>query len=428
MSDTAVQKKKLLIMVPSLHQGGQERVVVRTSRLLEPYFDITIAIFDGSDVGYDVSGLKITDIDVPAKPGKVNKIVNILKRTSRIKKLKKDLRPDITYSYGPSANIINSLSAAAGELTWTGLRNYTDATDKGKMKLCVKHSDLIICCARDIETEVHKLYGSGVLTAVLYNLYDMDGIREDSMKELPDEAWFEAFGLDHDGNYVSRGSEQGADAVSSRPQHIMSMGRADDQKMFWHMLKIFKLIREKNKNVFLTILGAGDWDMYAKLADELGIAEAVYFTGPQLNPYKYLRFGDINLMTTRNEGFPNALVEGMALSMAAVSTNCLTGPAEILVDGGDCFSAREQFDKLKEDGEPAVIYGDYGLLTPEMARDRNMDPADIPEEDVNMADVVLKLLADDAELAHYKAQAAKRAMDFTYEAYLDKFLSLAGIK
>ena len=417
---------KLLIVVPTMHQGGQERVVVRTSRLLMSKYDITIAIFDGSDVGYDTEGLNIVNLDVPAKPGKINKLINIVKRVARLKRLKKQLKPDISYSYGPSANIINASSRVGTEKIWVGLRNYTDAVDVSKMKICVRGADLIVCCARDIETEVKRRFGEETKTAVLYNLYDIDGIKAEATGAEPDDEWFEFMRKTQLVKDAESVSALGTDSTK-RLIHLMSMGRDDDQKMFWHMLKTFKLIHEVVPEARLTILGAGTWEDFKTMAEELGLAKYVYFTGPQLNPYRFLKYGDIHWMTSRNEGFPNALAEGMVLGMASVSTNCLTGPAEILIEGGNTYQARtdfENWDAQYEDSEERrlkAIYGEYGIITPELSRERDMDSTNITDEERSLAEVMISLLQNKEMLENYKQAAAARAQKYSYEAYVENF-------
>ena len=63
-SELQDNKPKIFLVSPMLHQGGFERVCVTTARLLEPYFDITIVIFDDADIAYDISGLKIVNFDL----------------------------------------------------------------------------------------------------------------------------------------------------------------------------------------------------------------------------------------------------------------------------------------------------------------------------------------------------------------------------
>ena len=85
-------KRKLMLISPMLHQGGFERVCITTARLLEPYFDVTIVIFNSADIAYNIEGLHIIDIRMGAKKGKVKKIFNIVKRSMKVRQLKKKKR------------------------------------------------------------------------------------------------------------------------------------------------------------------------------------------------------------------------------------------------------------------------------------------------------------------------------------------------
>ena len=49
-------KPRLLLVVPMLHQGGFERVCVRTARILRNDFEVTIAMFSDADIAYDING------------------------------------------------------------------------------------------------------------------------------------------------------------------------------------------------------------------------------------------------------------------------------------------------------------------------------------------------------------------------------------
>lgn len=48
-----------------LHQGGFERVCVRTARILRNDFEVTIAMFSDADIAYDINGLSVVNLDVP---------------------------------------------------------------------------------------------------------------------------------------------------------------------------------------------------------------------------------------------------------------------------------------------------------------------------------------------------------------------------
>lgn len=400
-----MQKRKLMLMSPMLHQGGFERVCITTARLLEPYFDITIVIFDSANIAYNVDGLNIIDIHMGVKKNKIGKLLNIVRRTVKVKKLKKQIKPEIVYSFGPTANMVNAFSKTGREKVWLGLRNYTDVEENLKMKLFTQFADLIVCCSKEIEKEVKNKFRFNK-TAILYNLYDVKSIRseaEEKEVKLPFEE---------------------RDESGKKLRILVSMGRDDDMKGFWHMIKAFSLIHERIPESRLLLLGAGSFAHYRKLAKELGVGDAVCFAGMQKEPYSYLKKGEVYLLTSQNEGFPNALVEGMVLGLAAVSVNCLTGPAEILTEGEDAGKLAEKFIELEKNKETPVMYGEYGIILPEMQRERNLNPDYISAEERRMADIVVKLLEDKEMLENYQKAAARRAQCFTYEKYREEFLEL----
>ena len=408
-----MSKRKLMLISPMLHQGGFERVCVTTARLLQPYFDVTIVIFDSANIAYDVEGLSIIDIQMGVRKGKLQKILNIIRRSRKVRKLKKEMQPEIAYSFGPTANMVNAFSKTGKEKVWLGLRNYTDVEEETKMRLLVKKADLIVCCSRDIEKSVKIKYKFNN-TAVLYNLYDADTIRKEAAASDPPLPFSEEL--------KEVGSLQ---QEPGQLRYLVSMGRDDPMKGFWHMIKAFKLVHDQIPEARLILMGAGTFQKYKTLAEQLKITDEIYFAGMRRDPYALLKYGEVYLLTSANEGFPNALVEAMTLSLAPVSTNCLTGPAEILVRNGDTASLNDQFAEKQKEKETPVIYGDYGIVVPEMQKEENLDPADITEEERNLADTVIRLLQDERLLQSYRQTAARRAGDFTYEKYLEQFLKLA---
>ena len=171
--------------------------------------------------------------------------------------------------------------------------------------------------------------------------------------------------------------------------------RQDVVKGYWHLLKIFSLVHRKLPDTKLLMIGKGEFTAYRKLAEELGVADAVCFAGLQKNPYPYLKKGTLYLLTSYWEGFPNALVEAMAMGLPAVATDCMTGPAEI-------------FD------------GKYGILVPNMGKDPDMDASHIEEEERSTAERVVSLLENEEELARYGRLSVERAGVFSKEAYIRK--------
>lgn len=365
--------KKLLLIVPSLHQGGLQKVCAETARLMQPYFDVVIAVFDSSRVAYDIKGIPVEDLRLPSRPDKAGKVINVLKRGWKLRTLKKKEQVDIAYSFGPTANLAN-IAAGGKAVKWLGIRSYMDMGNPRQIRLFCRCAQKVICCSDMICREVQDQYGCSK-AVTLNNPFDRQAVKELSEREEAHLPW--------DGGRI-----------------LISMGREDAVKGFWHLLKSFALVHEKLPDTKLMIIGDGEFEPYRKLAAELGIDDAVYFTGLKRNPYPYLKRGSLYVLTSYYEGFPNAMVEAMSMGLPVIATDCMTGPKEILED-------------------------QYGILVPNMSPEENFDPADITEEEKQLAQRITALLGDEKKMAHYRRMALKRAGEYTAEAYIEKICSWA---
>ncbi len=358
--------KKLLLIVPSLHQGGFEKVCVATARLLQPYFQVQIAIFDSKDIAYDIKGIPVMDLHLPSATGKFAKICNVLKRGIRLNRLKKEENIDIAYSFGPTANIANIASFGKAK-KWLGIRSYMDMENPKQIRLFCHFADKVICCSEVIRREIEGRYGCRD-AVTLHNPFDLEEVAILSERENAELPW-------------------------AQGRILVSMGREDTVKGFWHLIKSFSLVHGKLPDIRLLIIGQGEYTAYRKLADALGIDDAVYFTGLRKNPYPYLKKCALYVLTSYHEGFPNAMVEAMALGMPVIATDCMTGPREIL---------EEQ----------------YGILVPNMEPTEDFSPENITGEEIALADRIVALLENEEEMAHYREMSKKRAGDFTTEKYI----------
>ncbi len=385
-------KKNLMLMVPMLHQGGFERVCIKTARLMQDFYNVYILIFSSKDINFDIEGLNVIDIDVLSKKGVVNKIINVIKRVKKTKKIKKELGIDISYSFGSSANYVNVLSRGK-EKVLTGLRCQTDMERSDQIKLFCSRSDQVLSCSKEIVRQLLKDYNYDKSTYI-YNPLDTDDICEKGSEPVEDFP-FKGEGL----------------------KVISTMGRNDYIKGIWHLVKAFSLVHEKCPNARLVIAGAGNWSAYKELANELNIENEVAFTGMKKNPFPYVAASDVYVCSSNHEGFPNAVLEAMALKKPVVSADCKTGPREILLSSEqyeDLISRIPNGDSTKE-----AIEGEYGILVPDMGEEVDMNPENITDGEKILADKILSLLTDDNKLSHYSEKAGERALFYTPDKYKD---------
>jgi glycosyltransferase involved in cell wall biosynthesis len=117
------------------------------------------------------------------------------------------------------------------------------------------------------------------------------------------------------------------------PPIILGVGELGPRKDFLTLVHAFARLRA-NHNCRLVILGKGNQrDHLLSVANELGVAKDIDLTGFEPNPYPFMAHAAMLAMSSRWEGLGFVLIESLALGTPVVSTDCPSGPREIL-DGG----------------------------------------------------------------------------------------------
>jgi glycosyltransferase involved in cell wall biosynthesis len=169
------------------------------------------------------------------------------------------------------------------------------------------------------------------------------------------------------------------------PPVLLAVGKLAPQKDFPTLLRAFARVRAARR-ARLVILGEGaQRRKLARLARRLGIASDVALAGFQPNPHAWMARASVFVLSSAWEGFSNALAEALACGCPVVSTDCPSGPAEILEQGAL---------------GPLVPVGDPALL----------------------AEAILSVLAKPPDRDRLRARAARFSVDASAERYLDVLL------
>ena len=136
------------------------------------------------------------------------------------------------------------------------------------------------------------------------------------------------------------------------PPMILGAGRLDPQKDFATLIRAFARLRAR-RSARLMILGAPNparpecADELRTLAADLGIADDVSLAGFQENPFAYMSRAAVFALSSSYEGLGNVLIEALACGTPTVSTDCSSGPSEILDRG--------RFGRLVPVGDDAAL-------------------------------------------------------------------------
>lgn len=164
--------------------------------------------------------------------------------------------------------------------------------------------------------------------------------------------------------------------------HLLTVGSFKAQKNHELLIRAFAQL-PASLNAKLTILGEGDLrPVLEKLIADLGLQGRVDLPGFSVDPYPWYRTADLFVLSSDWEGFGNVIVEALECGVPVVSTDCPSGPAEILENGR------------------------YGRLAP------------VGDVDT-LATAMLASLAD----THDRDALIRRAKDFSVEKIADEYLN-----
>ena len=308
---------KLAIFLSDLLGGGAERVMLNLAYgfVRQGYeVDLVLAKKEGSYVSQIPSEVRL--IDLKAK--------SLLRSTSLLSRYLKQEKPFALLSALEDTNLVALLAKQLARVKIPLIvtvhnnlsqesRNATTLKRKFVPRLIplfYPFADRVVAVSEGVANDLKKLGLRSNNVKVIYNPIVTPELIQ-KLKEPLDHPWF------------ARGE----------PPIILGVGRLNQQKDFSTLIQAFAEVRKQEPSR-LIILGEGEERFRLELlVKQLGVAEDVALPGFVDNPYIYMAKAAVLVLSSAWEGFGNVLVEAMAAGTPVVSTNCQSGPAEILADG-----------------------------------------------------------------------------------------------
>ena len=201
-------------------------------------------------------------------------------------------------------------------------------------------ADHIVTVSKGARDDLQQwISSSGATVEAIYNPVITDDLHQKAQIAV-DHPWFQA----------------------GEPPVILGVGKLERQKDFPMLIQAFAQVRSQQP-CRLVILGWGpdQAELEALIAD-LGLAEDAALLGYVENPYAYMARSRVFALSSAWEGLPTVLIEAMALGVPVISTNCKSGPEEILNQGefgslvpvGDSHAMAESMLAVLQGKHPVV--------------------------------------------------------------------------
>ncbi len=385
-----IDQRDIYFLINSLAGGGAERVVVNLSK----HLSVKKIFLLEKDVRYEVnSPLEFISNHTKEK----SPIMKTLFIPFYAKRLAKVINEnDLVVSFLERANFVNVLSKVfkphravisvhTYEKGFRGLKSI----NKLLMRFFYPRADFVIAVSFGVAKYLEEKYKVPKdKLAVIYNPVDVEKIQALAKEPLE---------------------------IDLSP-YVITVGRLTEAKGQLYLLRVFKEIKKVFPEIRLLIFGEGELkNELVNFSENLGLktylwdrdrlmqSYDVYFMGFSKNPFKYISKAKAFLLTSLWEGLGNVLIEALACGVSVISSDCRSGPREILAPNTD-FSFQTK--------EPE--FAKYGILMPVFEEDN--------QEIVRAwVETIKRVLTDEGLRERYSKVGLKRAEDFRIEKIVDEW-------
>ena len=306
-----MKSKKLIIFIPSIEGGGVEKNFFLISNYLAKKFDNVSLITSSKNIKNINSKIKIitTKKSFILNSSRIFKILHsmflltkelFLNSHSVILSFQANFYAILICKFFNTKIIARSNASPSG---WSKNNLKLNA-----FKLLLKYPKAVIVNSVEFKKEMKKKFN--INSKCIFNPLNKSKILKLSKKKISRNVY----------KYKSS-------------LKLISVGRLVDQKDHLTLLKAIKLIHLKCK-VELLIIGRGVNELsIKKFIFDNNLSKKIKVINFQKNPFPYIKISDALILSSKYEGLPNVLLEALALNKPIISSDCPTGPKEILLNG-----------------------------------------------------------------------------------------------
>lgn len=342
----------ILILVYSLARGGAERMTVELARAwVDRGCRVTVLTLAPAETDFFALDPRVRHerLSIPADPERnpLQMVMANIRRALSVRRVLTRVRPDIALGMMSSAAIQLAMASVGLRMkTFGSERTYPPMLPMGAVKERVRWFTYGLLTGVIGQTEAAAAWLRAHTTArrvhVIPNHIDLP-LRPQAPRVT-------------------------VDAVLSPDRRcILGVGRMTEEKQFPKMIAAFAVLAPRFPQWDLVIAGDGpDRPALEAQVEAAGLADRVRLPGAIGNVADWYERADLFLMTSRFEGFPNALLEAMAHGAPPVAFDCMTGPSELIRDGqngllvplNDMDGLVEGLEKLMKDEALRLAMGD----------------------------------------------------------------------
>lgn len=312
-------KYRICLYIGGMSQGGIGKLMLN---LMEEFLrkEIAVDLFlmrgDGEYIEQVPKEVRIF-IENGSYFKRIAKFIGYLKREKPTVSISARQRQDI-------GNILGCVLSQSGTKPIVSV--HTNVTVENQQQKGRNSNFIVKTCSRWLYKRVHKFIA--VSNGVADDFSRRTGVDRSAIKVIYNPVY-----KPYREDPASPFNPQHREFLTTGQKYVIGVGRLTKQKDFKTLIQAFSRI-EKESNLALVILGDGP--MRHELEDEvskLKLNGKVFLFGFVSDPLYYIKRAEIFVLSSRWEGFGNVIVEALGTGTPVVSTNCPSGPEEILMGG-----------------------------------------------------------------------------------------------